>query len=157
MNRTHLQHAAALATWAALAASVVAPGCSLQNRDGPVVTCEELECGRINACSNGIIAQCVDGQNVRYHVCDPGDDEICDEEWQVPGAYRCQESATDCEGCRTERFEGCAWFDTGQGGTSTTGGTSTSGMGGMMPASGGAGGAGGSGGGPAAGGTGGQG
>ena len=47
----------------------LAPGCSLQNVEGPDVTCEDLECGRINACAEGIITQCLDGQTVRWHVC----------------------------------------------------------------------------------------
>jgi hypothetical protein len=91
----------------------LAPGCSLQNRDGPVVTCADLECGRINACQDGIIAQCLDGETVRYVVCDDGNDEICEEKWQTPDAYRCFEFATDCEGCRPERVDGCATFGAG--------------------------------------------
>ena len=84
--------------------------CSLQNQEGPDVTCADLECGRINACQQGIIAQCVDGVNVRYHVCKSSGDDVCDEEWQTYGQYKCLEFATDCEGCRPERVEGCAYF-----------------------------------------------
>jgi hypothetical protein len=86
------------------AAGVSGSGCSLDNQEGPIVTCAELECGRINACAEGIIAQCVDGSNVVYRVCSTED--ICDAEWQIEGQYRCAEDATDCEGCRPER-EGC--------------------------------------------------
>jgi len=48
---------------------------------------------------------------VRYHVCFEGGDDICDESWQTEGEYRCLEFATDCEGCRPERVEGCGFFD----------------------------------------------
>ena len=85
-------------------AAVSGSGCSLDNQEGPLVTCAQLECGRINACQEGIIAQCVDGRNVVYHVCST--DDICDAEWQVEGEYRCGEDITDCEGCRPERA-GC--------------------------------------------------
>jgi hypothetical protein len=73
--------------------------CSLQNQEGPEVTCEDLQCGRINACSAGIIAQCADGKNVLYHVCFSSDDTVCEADWQVPGQYACDEYATECEGC----------------------------------------------------------
>lgn len=79
-------------------------GCSLSNQEGPDVTCEELLCGQVNACEQGIIAQCVDGRTVKYHVC--SSDDICTATWQKPGAFRCTETATDCEGCRPER-DGC--------------------------------------------------
>jgi hypothetical protein len=82
--------------------------CSLQNVDGPDVTCADLECGRINACEDGVIAQCADGQNVRWVVCTSDADDICDDDWQVPGAFRCFEAGSDCEGCRPERVAGCA-------------------------------------------------
>ena len=95
--------------WLLLASAVGA--CSLSNREGPEVTCAELECGRVNACQDGIIAQCVDGETVRYHVCFEGGDDICDASWQIEGEYRCLEFATDCEGCRPERVEGCGFFD----------------------------------------------
>jgi len=91
----------------------LAPGCSLQNQEGPDVTCADLECGRINACRDGIIAQCLDGQTVRYHVCFDDGEDVCEEDWQTPGAYRCLEFATDCEGCRPERVDGCAAFGAG--------------------------------------------
>lgn len=91
--------------WVLAAASIAA--CSLDNREGPEVTCAALECGRVNACSNGIIAQCVDGETVRYHVCKTNGDDVCDEDWQTFGQYRCLEFETDCEGCRPERVDGC--------------------------------------------------
>lgn len=83
--------------WTATAAS-----CSLQNREGPRVTCADLDCGRLNACEDGIIAQCLDGVTVRYHVCESDDDTLCGDDWQVPGQYRCTEHHTQCEGCRPE-------------------------------------------------------
>ena len=80
--------------------------CSLQNQDGPDVSCQDLQCGRINACSEGIIAQCADGQTVLYHVCFSSDDSVCEADWQVPGQYRCDEYATECEGCEPNS-QGC--------------------------------------------------
>jgi hypothetical protein len=65
---------------------LVATACSLLNRDGPVVSCEELDDGTVNACEEGIIATCIDG-DVRYTACD--DPSACKEPWQLPGAYRC--------------------------------------------------------------------
>lgn len=95
---------------ALVSALFIAPACSLQNQDGPDVTCADLECGRINACRDGIIAQCVDGQTIRYNVCHSSGDDICEEDWQIDGEYRCLEHETDCEGCRPERVEGCDAF-----------------------------------------------
>ncbi len=92
-----------------LAAATVA-ACSLDNREGPNVTCAQLECGRINACKNGIIAQCVDGNTVRFHVCKTNGDDVCNEDWQTFGQYRCSEYETECEGCRPERVDGCDAF-----------------------------------------------
>ena len=114
-------------TWVVFGAALACLGaaCSLENREGPEVTCAELECGRINACQEGIIAQCVDGRNVRYHVC--GTDTACEQGWQTPGQFRCSADLTDCEGCRPEREEGCGFF--GQGGESPQG-SSTGAMGG---------------------------
>lgn len=83
--------------------------CSADNREGPDVTCEDLACGRINACQEGIIAQCADGIVVRHRVCT--DDTVCEADWQEPGQYKCVENATDCEGCRPERVESCNWLD----------------------------------------------
>jgi hypothetical protein len=94
-----LARTAALATALPALAFALAASCSLQNREGPDVSCADLQCGRVNACAEGIIAQCADGQTVRYHVCSPHDEDVCDEPWQLPGQYRCTESTTVCEGC----------------------------------------------------------
>jgi hypothetical protein len=127
-----------LASSALIALTVYA--CSLDNQEGPNVTCADLECGRINACQEGIIAQCVDRENVRFHVC--GTEDICTAGWQRPGEYRCAAEITDCEGCRPERVDGC-----GTGGNEGgSGGATTSTTGGMSSGGGGAGGEGGSGG-----------
>jgi hypothetical protein len=79
------------------------------NREGPDLTCEDLACGRINACQDGIIAQCADGVVMRFQVC--ADARACERDWQVPDEYTCEEKDTDCEGCRPERVEGCDWLD----------------------------------------------
>ncbi|MBL8741084.1 MAG: hypothetical protein JNK04_08325, partial [Myxococcales bacterium] len=117
------------------------------NQEGPDVTCADLECGRINACAEGIIAQCVDGRSVVYHVCST--ENICEAEWQIEGQYRCGEDTTDCEGCRPER-NGCSDIPPlGGGGADASGGSDgTGGSGGSPQPAGGApaGGAGGSGG-----------
>ncbi len=94
--------------------------CSLDNQEGPLVTCEDLQCGRVNACQDGIIAQCADGRNVRYHVC--GTEDVCSETWQLPGQYRCEVEITDCEGCRPER-SGCDDIPQGGGGAGGSGAT----------------------------------
>jgi hypothetical protein len=74
--------------------------CSLQNREGPDVTCADLQCGKVNACEEGIIASCSDGVTLRFHVCDSSDDEeLCDEDWQTDGQYKCDEDDIECEGC----------------------------------------------------------
>jgi hypothetical protein len=87
-----------------------ASACSLQNQEGPNVTCAQLDCGRVNACEDGIIAQCVDGVTVKFRVC--GSDDVCGETWQITGQYKCTFDATDCEGCRPERM-GCSDIPTG--------------------------------------------
>ena len=46
-------------------ALLLGPSCSLENREGPQVTCADLDCGRANAFEQGIIAQCADGLTVR--------------------------------------------------------------------------------------------
>lgn len=112
-----------LRTWAIasiVACAGAAVGCSLLNQEGPTVTCEELLCGKINACEDGIIAQCVDGQTLKYHACELAD--ACEQSWQVKGAYRCAVETTDCEGCRPER-DGCVGAT---GSTSSTEATSAS-------------------------------
>lgn len=116
----------AVVVWLTVLSALFA-ACSAGNREGPDVTCEDLACGRINACEEGIIAQCVDGIVVRFHVCT--DDTVCEREWQEPGAYTCAETDTDCEGCRPERVEGCAWLDPNaeMGGTDGAGGDGSGG------------------------------
>lgn len=130
-----------LPTLLALATFTLAAHCSLSNQEGPDVTCEQLECGRINACADGIIAQCADGKSVQFRVCST--DDVCTLDWQVTGQFRCAEEATDCEGCRPER-EGCEDPELLGGGG--TGGSSSSGVGAGGSGSG-AGGSGGTGGG----------
>jgi hypothetical protein len=101
--------------------------CSLQNQVGPNVTCADLMCGKVNACEQGIIAQCSDGKTVIYRVC--GSSNICGETWQMTGQYKCAEEATDCEGCRPDR-SGCDMFATSSSTTGSTGaGTSSTGTG----------------------------
>lgn len=63
-------------------------GCSLLNREGPTVTCQELGNGATNACKDGILATC-SGGTVSYNVCD--DKSACDGAWQTVGRYRCAE------------------------------------------------------------------
>ena len=72
----------------------VAQACSSLNRAGPDVTCEDLDFGTVNACEDGIIASCDDGKMVTYRVCGGDPDgtsakDICGEEWQQAGAFRC--------------------------------------------------------------------
>jgi len=86
--------------------------CSLGNREGPDVTCADLMCGKINACRDSIIAQCLDGVNVKYHVCMPDKGNVCEASWQVEGQFKCDSFTTDCEGCRPERA-GCPVDDAG--------------------------------------------
>lgn len=121
-----------LAAIALFATPIVLVACSLQNQEGPNVSCQDLECGRINACEQGIIAQCVDGLNVVYRVC--GTEDVCAETWQVTGQYKCTFDATDCEGCRPERVEGCDSDDLT--GSSTTGATTSSSSAGSTTSSG---------------------
>ena len=71
-----------------LCLSIVLPACSLVNRDGPDVSCADLRQGEINACEQGIIARCEDGE-VTFEVCD--DYKACEVPEQLEGAYRCME------------------------------------------------------------------
>jgi hypothetical protein len=148
----------AIVALGAAPAALFAPACSLQNVEGPDVTCADLECGRINACENGVIAQCVDGVTVKWDVCTSSGDDICVEDWQIPGQYRCLEFETDCEGCRPERVDGCNanFGGGGAGGEGAQGGGGAGGAGGGA-GGGGAGGGGAGGGGAGGGGTGGTG
>lgn len=92
------------------------PTCSYSNHEGPDVTCEQLECGRLNACKDGIIASCLDGQTVKYFVCYENALDICGEDWQTPGQYRCEENNPDCTSC-SPTAPGCgAGSDAGAGG-----------------------------------------
>jgi len=103
--------------------------CSVLNREGPDVTCADLDNGVKNACQEGIIASCVNG-SMQYEVCDSK--EACGESWQTPDHYQCDQSATGGSG--------------GIGGTSGSAGTSGSGGTGAVSGNGGAGGIGGTGG-----------
>lgn len=64
--------------------------CSLLNREGPNVTCTDLDNGAQNACSNGIIATCSAGK-MTYQVCDL--DTTCEQTWQTQGQYRCDQNS----------------------------------------------------------------
>ncbi|MCC6522950.1 MAG: hypothetical protein IT373_09835 [Polyangiaceae bacterium] len=109
-----------------LGLAAFAPACSGLNRSGPDVTCADLLCGKVNACQDGIIAQCFDGEHVKFHACG-SDKNLCTLDWQVPGQYRCEAAATACEGCRPEpEFLGCG-DGSGGGGSGGTGGTGTGG------------------------------
>lgn len=75
--------------------------CSNLNREGPLVTCADLQNGQINACKEGIIASCSDGQEVTYQVCtddfdatETAAEDICEAKWQVPGAFQCKPSCS---------------------------------------------------------------
>ena len=72
-----------------LFATALAGACSLLNRTGPSVTCNELGQGATNACAEGIVASCVGGQVV-YDVCE--DEGACAASWQKPGRYSCTSS-----------------------------------------------------------------
>ena len=65
-------------------------GCSMFNREGPNVTCTDLDNGAQNACSNGIIATCTVGK-VTYEVCDL--QTTCEQTWQTQGQYRCDQNS----------------------------------------------------------------
>jgi len=80
--------------------------CSSANREGPDVTCADLEGGKENACAEGIIAYCPDGETVKYQVCtiegdEEGAKEICEQPWQIPGRYQCEQADQECLGCAT--------------------------------------------------------
>jgi hypothetical protein len=63
--------------------------CSAQNREGPLVTCNDIGNGATNACEQGIIATCAGGK-VTYRACDDG--KACEQSWQAAGKYRCQQT-----------------------------------------------------------------
>jgi hypothetical protein len=74
--------------WATISAMTWSvAGCSILNRQGVDASCADLAYGSVNACSDGIITTCHSGV-VEYRVCESK--SICDEFWQVEGAYRCQ-------------------------------------------------------------------
>ena len=107
---------------------VTASTCSLGNKEGPDVTCESLQCGKINACREGIIASCADGETVKFHVCLSTGEDICEEDWQVSGQFKCDEFMAECEGCRPERAGCSAESDAGvpgSGGDASTPDTGT--------------------------------
>ena len=66
-------------------AVLLASGCSVLNREGPAVTCEDLRYGLVNACQDGIIASCLHAK-IAYTLCDA---DACEQDFQSPGAYRC--------------------------------------------------------------------
>lgn len=105
-----------------LALCALVPTCSASNHEGPDVTCADLQCGRLNACKEGIIASCLDGKTVKFHVCFDNALDICDEDWQVAGQFKCEETAPDCESCQPGG-PGC-------GGVATSGGDGGNGGGG---------------------------
>jgi hypothetical protein len=79
--------------WLVIVAVVVCIGCSLGNREGPLVTCSDLKDGQINACKEGIIARCDNGK-IEYEVCtestkDVSASELCEQPWQIKGQYSC--------------------------------------------------------------------
>jgi hypothetical protein len=72
----------------------LAVACSGLNREGPNVTCNDLQGGAINACKDGIIAACKDGKNVTFEVCTESDgDKACEASWQTKGAYTCTQGS----------------------------------------------------------------
>lgn len=114
-----------------LVAFVTFASCSMFNREGPDVSCADLEDGRINACADGIIATCVN-RRVVYEVCTEGvggvePDELCDANWQERGAYRCARSAGVTGGAAGSAG---ATGSGGRGGASGSGGTGGTGTGG---------------------------
>jgi hypothetical protein len=97
--------------WAGLLLAALQGACSLSNREGPDVSCADLQNGRYNACREGIIAYCKDGVTVKYKVCtedfEEGNetvdaDEICEVYWQVEGEFRCMRSEPLCFGCNPD-------------------------------------------------------
>lgn len=100
---------------------VAAPTCSTGNHEGPDLTCQDLQCGRINACNDGIIASCLDGKTVKWHVCFDNARDICDEDWQKPGQYKCDETQPDCESC-SPQGPGCVDTSSSSSGAGGAGG-----------------------------------
>ncbi|MBX3125541.1 MAG: hypothetical protein KF718_02450 [Polyangiaceae bacterium] len=88
--------------------------CSTLNREGPDVTCADLNDGAVNACQEGIIATCRNG-TVSWKVCE--DKDTCEATWQQPGGFRCNETDPAPSGSG----------GTGSGGTGGTGAGGTGG------------------------------
>jgi hypothetical protein len=73
--------------------------CSGLNREGPDVSCNELQGGAVNACKDGIIASCKDGKTVTFEVCTNSDgDKACEASWQTKGAYTCTQGSSSGSG-----------------------------------------------------------
>ena len=80
---------------ALLSALACFAGCSALNREGPNVSCNELQAGAINACKDGIIASCKSGTTVAYEVCTGSDGEkACEATWQKKTAYTCAQGTS---------------------------------------------------------------
>jgi hypothetical protein len=105
----------ALLALSLLALCAAVPTCSLSNKEGPAVTCADLQCGKLNDCHDGIIASCLDGKTMKYYVCYENGQDICDEEWQIRGQYRCEEHMPDCVSC-SPTAAGCGNSGSGGGG-----------------------------------------
>jgi hypothetical protein len=86
------------------------------NREGPDVTCSDLQNGAVNACSEGIIASCGNGSRVTYEVCD--DMDACEAIWQTKGAYSCRQGADG--GTGGHQTGGAGGSAAGAGGSSGT-------------------------------------
>lgn len=107
-------------------------GCSILNREGPDVTCADLNNGAKNACEDDIIATCVDGK-VTFEVCDVG---ACSETWQTDGRFRCSQDDPVPQGSGGTGGTGASGGSggtSGTGGSSGTGGAGTGGSGGCNP------------------------
>ena len=65
-------------------------GCSLFNREGPKTSCADLGGGARDACKDGIVVTCDDGQTLKASVCD--DAKVCEASWQRPTRFRCEET-----------------------------------------------------------------
>lgn len=112
------------ATWApfafvALSILTSIASCSSLNREGPLVTCSDLDGGTTNACKDGIIASCTNGSMVTYEVCTEGEapEDICEQSWQMPGHYTCENESARSSGSAAAS----------SGGTTSSSGGSTSG------------------------------
>ena len=100
--------------------------CSSLNREGPFVTCSDLDGGTTNACRDGIIASCINGATVTYEVCIEGEapEDICEQSWQMPGHYRCENESARSSGSASASSGGTT--SSSGGASSSSGGSSTS-------------------------------